>query len=99
LRSKKFKTKSTFHKWLELINTGEFWFEFTILAIHPIPYYEWVFDIDIIDMGSKKDTNPVTYMLCGDFLFAAMIMRLYFLIRTLMNFSVFAELYSKRICV
>jgi hypothetical protein len=100
LTSAKFRVKSNFQKWLELINTWEFYFEFTILAIHPIPYYEYAFKIDIIDMmGTKKETNPCTYLLCSDFLFAAMCMRIYFLVRTMMNFSVFAELYSKRICV
>jgi hypothetical protein len=85
---------------LELINTWEFYFEFIILAIHPIPYYEYSFNIDIIDMmGTKKETNPVTYLLCSDFLFAAMCLRVYFLVRTMMNFSIYAELYSKRICV
>ena len=100
LTSAKFKVKSNFSKWLELINTWEFYFEFTILALHPIPYYEYAFNIEIIDMmGTKKDTNPVTYLICADFLFAAMCFRVYFLVRTMMNFSVYAELYSKRICV
>jgi hypothetical protein len=84
---------------LELINTWEFYFEFTILAIHPIPYYEYFFDINIIDMmGTKKNTMPVRYLVCSDFMFALMCMRVYFLVRTLMNFTVYADLYSKRIC-
>lgn len=100
MTSAKFKVKSNLRKFFELINTWEFLFEFTILAIHPIPYYEYPFKIDIIDMmGSKKEAFPVTYLLCSDFFFAGMCMRVYFLVRTMMNFSVYAELYSKRICV
>jgi hypothetical protein len=48
-------------------------------------------------LGSKNEYVPVHYML-SDFLFAFMFLRFYFLIRTLMNFSVYSELYSKRVC-
>jgi len=48
-------------------------------------------------LGSKDQYVPVNYML-SDFLFAFMFCRFYFLIRTLMNFSVYSELYSKRVC-
>jgi hypothetical protein len=34
----------------------------------------------------------------SDFLFAWMFMRFYYIIRTLINFSVFSELYSKKVC-
>jgi hypothetical protein len=34
----------------------------------------------------------------GDFLFAFMLFRLYFLVRTLLNLNLFSELTSKRIC-
>ena len=83
-----------------MINTWEFFIEFTILIIHPIPFYEMYFDIEIIDMlETKTMRRPVRYLLCYDFLFAFMCMRVYFLVRTLMNFSIFAELYSRKVCV
>lgn len=34
----------------------------------------------------------------GDFLFAFMLLRMYFLVRTLLNLNLFSELTSKRIC-
>jgi hypothetical protein len=48
-------------------------------------------------LGSKNEYVPVHYML-SDFLFAFMFLRFYFLIRTLMNFSIYSDLYSKRVC-
>jgi hypothetical protein len=78
--------------------TGEFAFEFTLLIIHPIPKYEANYEFMIIDMlSTKSKLVPVQYML-SDFLFAFMFLRIYFLVRTLLNFSLYSDLYSKRIC-
>ena len=100
LQSQTFKRESNFSKWWKLVNTTEFYFEFLLLAIHPIPYYEHILDIDIIDMlFTKTKTDTVRYLLCYDFFFALMCFRVYFLVRTIMNFSVFAELHSKQICI
>jgi hypothetical protein len=52
----------------------------------------------IINMlGAKDKLVPVRYML-GDFLFAYMFLRCYFVVRTLMNFSTFSDLNSKKVC-
>jgi hypothetical protein len=81
-----------------LIFTWEFLFEFTILAVHPLPYMDVEYDIPILDMlGQKKQRFIVKYML-SDFIFAFMFLRVYFVIRTLMNFCPYSEMYSKRIC-
>lgn len=73
-------------------------FELLILVIHPFPYFEKVYTYYIIDMLSTKSMYvPVHYYL-SDFLFAFMFLRFYYIIRTLMNFSIYSELYSKRVC-
>jgi hypothetical protein len=90
--------KTNFQKFVSLIFTTEFFVEFIILAIHPFPGYEVRYDIPVIDMLITKSVYlPVTYLL-SDFLFAFMFFRVYFLIRTIMNFCAFSELYSKRVC-
>jgi hypothetical protein len=48
--------------------------------------------------GNKNELVPVRYML-GDFLFAFMFLRCYFLLRTIMNFSLYADLQSKKVCI
>jgi hypothetical protein len=66
--------------------------------VHPIPYYEKEFHVQMLDMlGTKTQYLDVRYML-GDFLFAFMLFRCYFLVRTLMNLNLYSELSSKRIC-
>ena len=73
-------------------------FEVLILVIHPLPYIDYEYEVLIINMlGLKNELVPVHYML-GDFLFAFMFMRCYFLLRTIMNFSVYSDLNSKKIC-
>jgi len=60
--------------------------------------YDKEYTFYMLDMlQTKSQYIGVSYML-SDFLFALMFLRLYFLIRTLLNFSVFSDLYSKRVC-
>jgi len=66
--------------------------------IHPIPFYEREYRVPMLDMLATKTTYiDVRYMI-GDFLFAFMLLRFYFLVRTLMNLNLYSELTSKRIC-
>ena len=94
----KFKKESTLSKWLLQCCSTEFLFEVCILIIHPLPYLDQEYTFNIINMfGDKSKLVPVNYML-GDFLFAFMFMRCYFLMRTIMNFSAYSDLNSKKIC-
>jgi hypothetical protein len=69
-----------------------------LLCIHPLPYFEQEYSFKVIDMLiTKSKYVEVKYML-GDFLFAFMFLRFYFVIRTLMNFSNVSDLSSKKIC-
>lgn len=95
----KFKKDSYIAKWLKNCLSTEFLFEVLLLIIHPIPQYDKEYTFYILNMlGSKDQYVPVKYML-GDFLFAFMFFRVYFLIRTIMNFSSYSDLYSKKICI
>lgn len=94
----RFRRDSHFYKWLQTCCTLEFLFEVLILVIHPLPYIDKEYTFNIINMlGSKDQLVPVKFML-GDFLFAFMFMRCYFIIRTIMNFSSYSDLHSKKIC-
>ena len=90
--------ESHLKKWIRLLCSWEFLMEFLILVIHPLPYVEYEYPNKIINMLGAKDQLVVVNYMLSDFLFAWMFMRFYFLIRTLMNFNVYSELYSKRIC-
>ena len=69
-----------------------FIFEVTLLMISPIPYYD-----RYITYEDCKDGITVHYLL-SEFLVAIMILRMYFLIRTFFNFSLYADAISKKIC-
>lgn len=83
---------------MKTILTTEFFFEVFILLVHPIPYYEKVFLFEIIDMLDTKTTYVEVYYMLSDFLYAFMYLRFYFLIKTFLNLSIYADLYSKKIC-
>lgn len=90
--------QSNIQKWVKLLCTWEFFIEFMILAVHPLPYIEHEYNVQMLDMAvTKKNYINVRYML-GDFLFAWMLLRFYFVVRALMNLNLFSELSSKRIC-
>ena len=94
----KFQKESHFKKWLEILFSSSFLFEVFLLIIHPLPYYDKEYTFYILNMLSSKDAYvPVHYYL-GDFLFAFMFMRVYFLIRTIFNFSIYQDLNSRKIC-
>ena len=75
-----------------------FLFEFLVIVIHPMPYFEQQYTNMILNMLSSKDQYVEVHYMLSDFLFAWMFMRFYFLIRTLMNFSVYSELNAKKVC-
>jgi len=58
----------------------------------PIPYYDFHFTT-----GTKLPGKSVTYEL-SELLFGLMVFRFYYLVRTLLKFSIFQDIYSKQIC-
>lgn len=92
------KGENRMRQWVMELFKFETLFEILILVIHPLPYIDYEYEFLIINMlGSKDKYVPVHYML-GDFLFAFMFLRCYFLLRTIMNYSVYSNLNSKKIC-
>ena len=76
-----------------------FLLEVLILAICPLPFYEHYIPIDydyIADDGSV-DTLTAYYTL-SDFLMAFMFLRVFFLCRTVINFSIYTDAFSKKLC-
>ena len=90
--------ESHVRKWLKLLCSSTFVMELLVLAVHPLPYVEHQYTNKILNMLSTKDTYVVVNYMLSDFLFAFMFFRFYFLVRTMMNFSVYSEMYAKRIC-
>lgn len=91
-------SESNFKKWVKLICTKEFAFELVILMIHPFPFVEKEYILLSLDMLITKSKYIQIRYMWSDFLFAFMLLRVYFLVRTLMNLNLYSELSSKRIC-
>ncbi len=85
-------------KWLNNMCSFEFLFELTILCFHPLPYFERAYTFEFLDMNSKTVMKEFHYALGANFLFALMFLRVYFIVRTCMNYTVYQELYAQKIC-
>ena len=71
--------------------TTELIFEITIMCLFPMPHY------DIYIQFSVNELNDTTYFL-GEFLFVCMFMRSYFLIQSLLSYSVYKDSYASELC-
>lgn len=76
-----------------------FIFEVLALAICPLPFYEICIPIpyDYVASDGSIDTIIAFYRL-SDFLLAFMFLRFFFLCRTIINFSIYTDAYSKKLC-
>ena len=80
--------KRQFINWL-------FIFEVILIAVHPLPYIDYSFSIKSVSMD-KKTYVDVWYRV-SDFLLLFMFLRLLLLIRTIFNYTMFTDLYAKRL--
>lgn len=68
-----------------------FFFDFFILFISPIPFYDAYVTMEI------NGGDSLTFFL-NDFLFAFMFLRLYQFVRSLFNYSIYTDPLSKKVC-
>ena len=78
-------------------NNGQFFTkmlfaEVLILAMHPVPF----FDRYVVFEGKKTNYKIVYFF--SEVMMALMWLRIYFLIRTVMNYTDFMDAYSKKLC-
>jgi len=64
--------------------------EILILIISPIPFVEFYVTIE-----AKE--GPITYFF-SDFLLALMFFRVFFVVRSIFNYSIYTDAYSKKLC-
>jgi hypothetical protein len=84
-----------------LINTKQsfgvdFWIEAFMILLCPIPYWDMIIDISALN-AAKTSPVPVYYLL-SDFILAFMFVRTIFMARAVINYSIFMDIYSKRLC-
>ena len=76
--------------------TISFIIEVLLISIHPIPYFDPTFDVATLNLQTKKSYINVTYRL-SDFLLALMFLRIILLVRTIFNYTMFTDIYAKRL--
>lgn len=59
--------------------------------INPIPFYE-----SYVTITAKKNIKVVYFL--SEFLISFMVMRFYFILRTIFNFSIYSDSFSKQLC-
>ena len=69
--------------------------EILTLCIFPYPFFDLFIQVNVLDENSAL-FNVIHYL--GDFFFAFMFVRLFFLVRTLDNLSLYTSAFSKQIC-
>jgi len=84
-----------------LLNTKEsygyaFWIEVLVILLCPIPYYDKI--ITIHSMNPNKNGTVKVYYLLSDFILIFMFLRIIFLLRSVINYSIFMDIYSKKLC-
>jgi len=73
-----------------------FWLEALIFMIFPIPYYDCIITVYTINRA-ENGTIPVYYLL-SDFILALMWIRCVFILRAVFNYTIFMDIYSKKLC-
>lgn len=69
---------------------GQLFLELLIVGLTPIPFF---------DLYIKKEVNRITfYYFLNDYINAFMALRLYLVIRVFINYSVYTDMYSKKLC-
>jgi hypothetical protein len=83
------KQKSFFEK--------TFLIECLLLFIFPLPFYEKFIVITYTDTQDNIDDYDLLYFL-GDWLLIFMFFRLFFMYRSFINYSIYTDAYSKKVC-
>lgn len=73
-----------------------FWAEAFMILLCPIPYWDCIIVIPALDFYKSSSVN--VYYLLSDFILAFMWFRIFFLIRAVINYSIFMDIYSKKLC-
>jgi len=73
-----------------------FWLEALVFLIWPIPYYDFIIIIQTIN-PENNGVVPV-YYLFSDFILAFMWIRCLFILRASFNYTIFMDIYSKKLC-
>lgn len=73
-----------------------FWSEAFIILLCPVPYWDCI--ITLPAMNQDQTYTVYSYYLLSDFILAFMFVRVIFMSRAIINYSIFMDIYSKKLC-
>ena len=76
--------------------TFSFFLEIMLIAIHPVPYMDFKFTLSQLNLADRSKYVDVVYRL-SEFLLAFMFLRILLLVRSIFNYTMFTDLYAKRL--
>lgn len=91
------KKNTKWKKFLKNVFNWTFAWELMICVVHPITFYDVIWNIPSLNMNTKAEYVDVEYML-SDFLLVLMFFRIYFLLRTMLNYTIFTDLQARKMC-
>ncbi len=68
-----------------------------IFLFCPIPFNDWIWAIDVIDINNRNTTVKV-YYLVSDFILVVMFLRIFFVIRAIFNYNMYTDVFAKKLC-
>ena len=71
-------------------------FEIVVISIHPLPYWDPTFTVYSINLTDRTKFVPTVYRM-SHVLLAFMFIRTLFLLRTVFNYSMFTDMYAKKL--
>lgn len=74
--------------------TPQLFWELLIVAVSPIPYWDMYISRTVV----SSDGPTQFYYLMNDYINAFMALRLYLVVRVCINYSVYTDMYSKKLC-
>jgi len=70
--------------------------ELILIALHPLPYYDYSFELKQINYAERSDYVDVKYTV-SEFLLVCMFLRIILLVRSVFNYTMFTDIYSRRL--
>ncbi|TNV84177.1 hypothetical protein FGO68_gene11495 [Halteria grandinella] len=78
------------------LRSPQFYFDCLLLMVQPLPYLETKFEVDCINLSNRSEYIKVDISL-NSILLSLMFMRVIFLLRALLNYSVFKDKFASQV--
>mmetsp|Transcript_46211 Transcript_46211/g.61196 ORF Transcript_46211/g.61196 Transcript_46211/m.61196 type:complete len:247 (+) Transcript_46211:340-1080(+) len=75
-----------------------FWLEAAIFLVCPIPFRDWSYQFEFIDIANGRNSKLKVYYLLSDFILVFMFLRIYYVVRAVFNYNMYMDSFAKKLC-